>query len=249
MIYAIGDIHGHLDKLRDTHALIAEDKAKMGAAEAPIVHIGDLIDRGPDSAGVIDYLMRGTHAGQPWINLMGNHDRLMLWYMEDPRRKDPGLRSEYHWLHERIGGLDTLASYGVSLKGRTKAIHQTARNTIPEAHVDFLAKLRLSYQHDGVFFVHAGIRPGVALADQSVDDLLWIRKEFHDDPRDHGALIVHGHTPVSEVSHYGNRVNIDTGAAFGRDLSAVAIEGRDVFLLTREGREPIAPNPAEGDYA
>ena len=239
MIYAIGDIHGHLEKLREAHALIEADKAKVGAVDAPIVHVGDLIDRGPNSAGVIDYLMQGTDEGRPWVNLMGNHDRLMFWFLDDHRRADPRLRSDYNWLHERMGGRETLESYGVGWHSDLTALQAEAQRAVPDQHILFLKRLKLTYAVEDVFFTHAGIRPGIPLDQQAEDDLLWIRREFHDDPRDHGALIVHGHTPVDTVEHHGNRLNIDTGAAWGRDLSTVVIDAGEVFLLTNEGREPV----------
>jgi hypothetical protein len=101
--YAIGDIHGHLNKLRDVHDLIAADKRENGG-EGVIVHIGDLVDRGPDSAGVISWLMAGLEAGEPWVVLKGNHDRMMSYYLENIPRRDQRLRAEFEWLHPRLGG-------------------------------------------------------------------------------------------------------------------------------------------------
>lgn len=239
MIYAIGDIHGHLSKLIDAHRLIADDKARMGAQDAPIVHVGDLVDRGPDSAGVIDYLMRGTAKGEPWISLLGNHDRLMLWFLEDHTRADPRLRADFNWLHQNMGGRETLRSYGVDTGSDISEMQRSARELIPPDHVTFLRSLKLYFRLNSLYFCHAGIRPGVPLDQQDEDDLVWIRKDFHLDQTDYGALIIHGHTPIDEVTHYGNRVNIDTGAAWGHDLSAVAIDGEDVFLLTENGRVPV----------
>lgn len=241
--YAIGDIHGHLDKLEAAHDLIAKDRAAMGWDDAPVVHIGDLCDRGPDTKGVIEFLVQGHARGENWVTLKGNHDRLMDWWLEDFPRHDPYLLVGFHWLHERIGGTETLASYGVTFEDHTRVyqLHPEARGAVPEAHRAFLASLPLSYDMGDIFFCHAGIRPGVALKDQVEMDLLWIREEFHESTADHGALIVHGHTPVGAVEHHGNRLNIDTGAAYGKALSTVAIEGRDVWLLTDEGRVKVSP--------
>jgi serine/threonine protein phosphatase 1 len=115
---------------------------------------------------------------------------------------------------------------------------------VPRAHRDFIESLPTSFTRGEAFFAHAGIRPGVPFDQQSEDDLCWIRDGFLDDRRDHGLLIVHGHTHLAQVTHYGNRVNLDSGAAYGGPLSAVVIEGRTVFLLTEKGREalPITPD-------
>ncbi len=239
--YAIGDIHGHLEQLYRVHDWIAADMATHGAA--PIVHIGDLVDRGPNCQGVIEYLRAGVAAGQDWIVLKGNHDRMFTNYLADLTYHDPGLRRDMSYLHPRIGGVETLASYGVkNAADRPLApVHAEAVAAVPAAHRAFMQSLPSSHQRGEVIFVHAGIRPGIALADQSEDDLVWIRKGFLEDSRDHGALIVHGHTAIDTPTHYGNRVNIDSSAAYGGPLSAVVIEGRDVHLLTETGRKALFP--------
>ena len=239
--YAIGDIHGHLDKLAEVHRLIARDRAEQADPTAPVVHIGDLVDRGPDSRGVLDYLLAGLERGEPWVVLKGNHDRMFAGFLEDPDSQDPGLRADLNWTHPRLGGAETLASYGVTGVGDRFLADQgaEARRAVPVAHRDFLAGLETSFLHGDAFFVHAGIRPGVPFDRQTETDLLWIRAPFLDDTRDHGALVVHGHTPVDLVTHYGNRLNTDTGAGYGNPLSAVVIEGRDAWLLTPHGRVPL----------
>ncbi|EEW27004.1 metallophosphoesterase family protein [Rhodobacter ferrooxidans] len=239
--YAIGDIHGHLDQLMRLHDRIAADQARHGSA--PIVHIGDLVDRGPDSRGVVDFLMTGFARGEDWVVLKGNHDRMFALYLTDYTAQDPGLRSEFSWLHPRLGGVQTLASYGVKNAGE-RPLAPLAREAIaavPASHRAFLAALPTSYQRGDAIFVHAGIRPGVALQDQTETDLVWIREPFLSDTRDHGALVVHGHTAIDTPTHYGNRLNIDSSAAYGGPLSAVVIEGRDVFHLTEAGRIAIHP--------
>lgn len=243
--YAIGDSHGQLDYLRAVHRWIADDRARVGDDSAPVIHLGDYVDRGPDSRGVLDHLLGGLAEGQPWILLKGNHDRMMSLFLRAPEERDPR-RPDLHWLEDRIGGRATLASYGVDVSPArpVEEIHTEARGMVPPEHLALLEGLRLSYCRGGVFFCHAGIRPGLALDQQVEDDLVWIRGEFHDDMRDHGALIVHGHTPVEHVTHYGNRLNLDTGAAYGGPLSAVVIEGAEVFQLTARGRRPIRPMPA-----
>lgn len=242
--YAIGDIHGQLELLKAAHARIADDIARHGPA--PIVHIGDLVDRGPDNPGVIDHLMQGIAQGQDWIVLLGNHDRMFTGFLRDLHWHDPRLRRDLSYLHPRIGGAETLASYGVrSAADRPLApVHAEAVLAVPQAHRDFLESLPASFARGEVFFAHAGIRPGVALDRQSQDDLCWIRDEFLEDRRDHGPLIVHGHTHLARATHYGNRVNLDSGAAYGGPLTAVVLEGREVFVLTDEGRQalPITPD-------
>jgi serine/threonine protein phosphatase 1 len=241
--YAIGDIHGHLDKLMMVHRLIAEDRALTGDAEAPVVHLGDLVDRGPDSAGVIRYLRAGIADGAPWLVLKGNHDRMMVQFLQPRPGQDPRLRADYHWAHPALGGLETMASYGVeTFSGAPMStLHDEAMRKVPREDVDFLDSLPTSLRRDRCLFVHAGIRPGIAFEAQDEEDLIWIRAEFHNDLSDHGALIVHGHTPIDRARHYGNRLNLDSGAAFGRHLTGVVIEGLKVFELTDDGRVPLRP--------
>ncbi len=236
MIYAIGDIHGHLGLLQAAHARIAADMEAHGPAT--IVHLGDLCDRGPNSKGVIEYLRQGIAQGRDWVVLKGNHDRLFTQFLDDPEARDPGLRPEHSWLHPRIGGASTLASYGVHApQDRPIAqVHADAVAAVPQAHRDFLATCPDRFARDEAWCVHAGIRPGLPLAQQVEQDLVWIREPFLSDTRDHGALVVHGHTAIDRATHYGNRLNLDSGAAYGGPLSAAAIEGRRAFLLTDEGR-------------
>ncbi|GGE18733.1 serine/threonine protein phosphatase 1 [Gemmobacter megaterium] len=241
--YAIGDIHGHLDLLQIAHDRIAADRVATGDTTAPVIHIGDLVDRGPASPGVIDHLMHGIAQGAPWVVLKGNHDRMFSLWMQSPPARDHRLRPEYGWLHPRIGGADTLIAYGVraALDRPEAPVHAEAQDRIPPAHLDFLANLPALHRHGDLLFAHAGIRPGVALADQTEDDLVWIRHDFLDDPRDHGPLVVHGHTAVERATHYGNRVNIDSSAAYGGPVTAVVFEGRDAWVLGPYGREPLLP--------
>lgn len=239
--YAIGDIHGHLGLLQGLHGLIADDMAATGAGT--IVHIGDLVDRGPNSAGVVEYLRAGIAGGADWVVLKGNHDRMFAGYLSSFDYHDTGLRRDLSYLHPRLGGAETLASYGVkNAADRPLApVWCDARNAVPQPHRDFLASRPTHYLRGEALFVHAGIRPGIALADQTEDDLVWIRHDFLDDTRDHGPLIVHGHTAIDTPTHYGNRVNIDSSAAYGGPLSAVVIEGRDVWQITPQGRMRLAP--------
>ena len=239
-IYAIGDIHGQLGLLQAAHALIAADMARHGPGR--VVHVGDLVDRGPDSRGVIDFLIRGLSRGEDWVVLKGNHDRMFAGFLRDPAWHDPGLRREFSWLHPRLGGGGTLESYGVARAADRPVarVHAEAVERVPPEHLAFLEVLPAHYRRGEVLFVHAGIRPGIPIPEQSETDLLWIREPFLSDPRDHGALVVHGHTALDDVTHYGNRLNLDSGVAYGGPLSAVVIEGRSVWLLTAKGRIAIA---------
>ena len=243
--YAIGDIHGHLDKLREAHALIEADRKAVDDATAKVVHVGDLVDRGPDSQGVVQFLIDGIAADDRWIVLKGNHDRMFTGFLTDAWHHDPGLRSELGWLHPRLGGDTTLASYGVRApeERATEDVHAEARERVPPEHQRFLESLPLHFLDGEALFVHAGVRPGIDLREQDEDDLVWIRAEFLDDMRDHGALVVHGHTAIDAAQHYGNRLNMDSSVAYGGPLSAVVIEGREAWLLTPKGRVAL-PQPA-----
>ncbi len=240
-IYAIGDIHGHLELLKSAHHRIHADMTLHGHAR--IVHLGDLVDRGPDCQGVVEYLMQGGAAGRDWVVLKGNHDRLFTSFLTDPNWHDPGLRAEHSWLHPKLGGAATLASYGVrSPADRPVAkVHADAVAAVPADHRRFLESCPTSLACEDAIFVHAGIRPGIPLANQAEQDLVWIRREFLDDTRDHGTLVVHGHTAIDKATHYGNRLNMDSSAAYGGPLSAAVIEGRRAFLLTDAGRVPLLP--------
>lgn len=238
-IYAIGDIHGHLGLLKAAHDLIAADMARHGAG--PVVHLGDLVDRGPDSRGVIDFLIDGLAAGQDWVVLKGNHDRMFSRFLTDPWQPEPGLRPDLTWLYFKLGGPDTLRSYGVAHAGDRPVdkVHAEALAAVPQSHVDFLANRPTLHRAGDCAFVHAGIRPGIALDAQTETDLVWIRDPFLTETASFGPLVVHGHTAIDAATHYGNRLNLDSGAAYGGPLSAVVIEGREAALLTPQGRQRL----------
>ena len=240
--YAIGDVHGHLDLLIEEHRKIAADRAAHGADDAPIVHIGDLVDRGPDSQGVMEYLQAGVASGENWVVLKGNHDRMFTGFLSDVKYHDEGLRSDLSYLHYKIGGAATVASYGVknAADRRIVSVHQEAIAAVPQAHRDFLESCPVLFNRGEVMFVHAGVRAGVPLDQQTETDLMWIRGAFLQSGQDYGPLIVHGHTAIDRPRNYGNRVNIDSGAAYGGPLSTVVIEGRDVFRLTPSGRVTVS---------
>ena len=237
-LYAIGDIHGQLAQLVEAIDWIEKD----GGPAAPIVFLGDYIDRGPDSRGVLDLLIQGRDAGRNWTFLKGNHDRMFEWFLQTPSRADPHLFTDLSWLHERLGGQDTLRSYGLdfSARRRLSAVHDEALRAVPKAHLDFLEGCPLTFETEDLFFCHAGIRPGVALCDQNEEDLLWIREEFLDFDGRHPKIIVHGHSPIERACHYGNRVNLDSGAGYGHPLTAAVFEELRCSILTAQGRRQIS---------
>lgn len=238
-IYAIGDIHGQIEQLEQALALVEAD----GGPEAEIVFLGDYVDRGASSRAVIERLMEGAAAGRNWTVLRGNHDRMFCWFMEAFPREDPHLPIDLYYLEPRIGGRATLASYGVEIAERPRKwdVHAAARARVPASHLDFLAERPLWHRHGDLLFVHAGIRPGIDLEDQAEEDLVWIRAGFIDDTRVHPWLVVHGHTALDHPVHFGNRVDLDGGAGYGRPLVPAVFEGRDVWCLSPEGRVPLRP--------
>ena len=245
--YVIGDIHGQLEMLRDAHWRIAQDRARHGNEGASVFHLGDYVDRGPDSAGVIQYLIEGISGNAPWVCLLGNHDRMFAMFLKDPVIQDHVLRKDYTWLHQQLGGRETLRSYGFESVDDASAEALFAQaHRVPSHHVEFLDSLKSFAETPELFIAHAGIRPGIALDWQSEDDLIWIRADFHKDLRWHGKLIVHGHTPVKKPTHYGNRVNLDSGAGYGHPLTTAVFDGNDVWTLDEKGRRDALMPPDPG---
>ena len=236
-LYVIPDIHGQKTAFEDALALI---DAEAGVA-APVVFLGDLVDRGPDSCGVIQTLIDGVGDGRNWTILRGNHDQLFLDFLTQAKTSHTRLRPGLTWLHPNMGGTETLASYGVSTTKR-KFVDDAAA-AVPQSHRAFLESRPYTFETDDLLCVHAGIKPGVQLAQQSPDDLLWIREPFLSSRLNHGKLVVHGHTAIDFPFHYGNRVNLDGGAGWGRPLHVAVFEGRDGWLLTDKGRKPLRPAP------
>jgi serine/threonine protein phosphatase 1 len=224
-VYAIGDVHGCADRLWDLHRQIAAD-LKASPAERPLLlHLGDYVDRGPDSAGVVRRLAAGpVLPGVPMVCLRGNHEQMLLDALAFG--DDVGA----HWL--RNGGDKALGSWGTS-GFQTPAEWRTAL----AAELPFINALALYYQVDGYVFVHAGLRPGVTLAKQSDEDLLWIREEFlgHTGPflpEAPATAVVHGHTPRKQPDLLGLRVGLDTGAVAGGVLTCGVFEDRTLRFLT-----------------
>ncbi|MEY8828613.1 metallophosphoesterase [Sedimentitalea sp. XS_ASV28] len=238
-VYAIGDIHGQLGFLETALDLIAAD----GGDDAEIVFLGDLVDRGPDARGVIERLMQGQAAGKNWHVIKGNHDRMFHRFVTEGHEHDDRILSGIGWLHPRLGGPATLASYGVDVETDLSLprLHGEAQRAVPQAHLDYLKHLPLYLERDDLLFVHAGIAPGVALQDQAEDDLIWIRDPFLKNTDSHPWLVVHGHTALDFPLHFGNRVDLDGGAGYGRPIIPAVFEGRDCWLLSKGGRVRLTP--------
>ncbi|HVZ08169.1 metallophosphoesterase family protein [Rhodopila sp.] len=221
-IYAIGDIHGCVDRLVAMHEAIAEDMDERPCDDVTLVHLGDYIDRGTDSAQVVDWLLAGPPVpASRIVNLMGNHEDMMLAALDGT----PEAASQ--WLAN--GGADSLMSWGIP---RSVAPAEWGAR-IPEHHQAFLRTLDLRLMVPPYLFVHAGIRPGLPLQRQTKQDMLWIREPFLSSGADHGFVVVHGHTPKREPIVLRNRIAIDTGAVLGGALTcAVLEEDRLGFIQT-----------------
>jgi diadenosine tetraphosphatase ApaH/serine/threonine PP2A family protein phosphatase len=225
-IYAIGDIHGRLDLLEKLLGRIETDLAERPVARPIHVFLGDYIDRGRWSQETIDRLISHGSAHES-VFLRGNHELIAVNCLSDPTRIE-------QWL--RLGGRETLASYGVSsglFTRRARIVEAQAafHRALPAAHFRFLASLRNSFACGDYFFAHAGARPHVELSQQSENDLLWIRGEFLSSAHDFGKIIVHGHTPAAAVEIRRNRINIDTGAFATDRLSCLVLEGEELALI------------------
>lgn len=237
-IYAIGDIHGHLDQLDHALGLIEKD----GGQEAQVVFLGDLVDRGPDSRGVIDRLEQGQAEGRNWVVLKGNHDAMFQAFLEEGELFHPRTKLGLSYLTSQMGGAATLASYGTDMTlSDPDDLRNNALEHIPYRHLTFLQRLPYWHEVGKLMFVHAGIRPGLPMAEQSDEDLVWIRQEFLEFQGNHPWLVVHGHTAVQRAEHHGNRVNLDSGAGFGRPITTAVIEGTRVWELGPFGRQPLDP--------
>ena len=226
-IYAIGDIHGRRDCLDALLAKIDADDASRGGASTSLVFLGDLTDRGDDSRGVVERVMEIT-ATRACKLLMGNHEEVFIDSWEGDL---PAVR-----LFHRIGGRETLLSYGVSEAEYDAAdfarLTALLAERVPAAHIAFLRKFQDSYARGDYLFVHAGIRPGRPIEEQDPGEMRWIRERFLNDPRDHGPMIVHGHTVTAEVDEWPNRIGIDTGAYASGKLTALGIEGTTRWFLS-----------------
>ncbi len=225
-IYAIGDIHGRADLLEAVLLQIDMDCTLYPSRRPIVVFLGDYIDRGPTSKGVIDLLLE-YERGKETFFLKGNHDTFLHRFLNDSAFLD-------EW--RLCGGLETLVSYGLSPSINPDAFEQTRlaselAKSIPKRHLQFLESLSLSFDSGGFLFVHAGIRPGVPIRKQMEEDLLWIRQEFLSYEQRFEKYVVHGHTPVPTPDIRSNRTNIDTGAFATGRLTCIAIEGSTIVPL------------------
>ena len=232
--YVVGDVHGCLDLLEQLLAGIEADLEGRPASDVVLVFVGDLIDRGPCSAQVIERLREYRKDGVRTIFLLGNHEEVLLRILAGDASLIPG------WL--RFGGAECLRSYGVdpaALGGLDDAgVLAMIRRTIPAEHAEFLRSFGDTFRFGDYLFVHAGVRPGVELSAQRQRDLRWIRDPFLRDRTDHGFVVVHGHTICHEVEERSNRIGIDTGAYATGNLTAWAIEGGERwFIDTRQVTE------------
>lgn len=225
--YAIGDVHGRLDLLEKLWALIEYDSSKTSLRKI-IVFLGDYVDRGSDSKGVIDFLLKIGKDCEV-ICLRGNHDQAVLDFVQD---------AKFYRAWKPFGAPQTLLSYGVTPpqfedepeleKARVKFVANC-----PREHFEFLDSLPYSYELGDYFFVHAGVRPGIPLKQQDPQDMLWIRELFLLSGADFGKVVVYGHTPVTQARRRDGRIGIDTGAYATGRLSAAVLEGQSCrFLAT-----------------
>jgi serine/threonine protein phosphatase 1 len=220
-VYAIGDIHGQLDRLRALHAAIAADLNARPVAAPLLVHLGDFIDWGPDSAGVVALLAGGPPvAGVPVVNLSGDHEQMLL----DALDGDGPAATD--WLHS--GGGAALASWGID--PATPRADWAGR--LPPAHLAFLRGLALRHRVGGYVFVHAGLRPGIRISEQSRQDLHYIREPFLSTDRGFGVVVVHGHTVAATPVVRANRVGLDTGAGLGGKLSCAVLEDDRIGFIS-----------------
>lgn len=221
-IYAIGDIHGEVELLEQMLSHIAADLRQRPPRGATLeIFLGDYIDRGVHSSSVVELLARGKSSCDQRVCLRGNHEELLLGFLEDPAELD------LWWAN---GGAATAISYGLNSGLRKSArsapllIHERIAQLIPPDHLEFLRSLSWTYRAGDYLFVHAGIRPGIALDRQYSEDLVWIREPFLSSQADFGVRVVHGHTPVETPDVRANRINIDTGAVMTGRLTCLVLE-------------------------
>ena len=227
-LYCIGDIHGRLDLLQEAHQKIVNDAADFNGIKT-VVYLGDYIDRGMHSRQVIDCLLENNFPDFDKVFLLGNHEQILLQFLWG---KDDAIGHEWF----RFGGLSTLVSYDVKVRGipTTKdvaGLRTQLLEKLPVTHSRFFERLVLNYEIGGYFFVHAGIKPKIKLHLQRVEDMLWIREEFLNSDVFHGKVIVHGHTVTDQPEIRHNRIGMDTGAYLsGRLTCAVFEDSRCQFL-------------------
>lgn len=226
-VYAIGDIHGRLDLLDELLAMIEQDESTRGAADTQLVFLGDLVDRGPDSAGVVERLI-GLAAERPTRFILGNHEEVFLRVLDGD--------VETLRMFVRIGGRETILSYGIDPQTYERANYPELlaliQAAVPPAHVAFLEGFEDRVEIGDYAFVHAGMRPGVPIIAQRPSDMRWIRNSFLDRDWEFGKLVVHGHSVSDDVVVRPTRIGIDTGAFFSGRLTALGLHGEDRWFLS-----------------
>lgn len=220
-VYAIGDVHGRSDLFDALIGQIIDDHAGRSPASLEVILLGDLVDRGPDSRGVIERAIRLSDEVDVLRCLLGNHEEVFLQAATGDHK---ALR-----FFLRIGGRETLASYGIAGQEFVEAdfdeLAAMVQQRVPSSHIDFLNQCEDLIDIGDYVFVHAGVRPGVGLDEQKPSDLRWIREPFLNHRVSHGKIIVHGHSITEEIDERSNRIGIDTGAFASGRLTAIALEG------------------------
>ena len=233
-LYAVGDVHGRLDLFDALIERIHRDHVARATASAHLILLGDYIDRGPRSAQLLDRLADGPPAWATWTLVRGNHEQSLV---DIHARRDGLQRRLTEWLD--YGGRETLRSYGVASSiafgDDLAAIAAEVRIVVPARHITLIEAMPTHVRLGDYVFVHAGIRPGVALELQQDRDLLWIRDEFLESRVDHGAVVVHGHSIRAGVDERANRIGIDTGAYASGRLTAIGLEGAERWYLSTLG--------------
>jgi predicted MPP superfamily phosphohydrolase len=240
-LYAVGDVHGRDDLIAELLARIEVDSSSRQAAKTIIVFLGDLIDRGPTSADVVERLRKYRPPATRVIFLAGNHEEVLLRILDGDEQIVPD------WL--RFGGAECIRSYGID-PGQLRRMSpqraiETIRSAVPQTHAAFLRSFDDTFRAGDYLFVHAGIRPGVPLAEQARSDLRWIREPFLADRNDHGFVVVHGHTVREQIEEFNNRIGIDTGAYRFGVLTALGLEGTDRWYI--QASLPISDSATEGN--
>jgi serine/threonine protein phosphatase 1 len=218
--YAIGDIHGRNEKLLALHRLVVADLTARPVRSAVLVHLGDYINQGPDSAGVVARLSAGPPVGGlQVVNLQGDHERMLLAGLAGDR----AAATDWLW----AGGREALVSWGLS----ADLAREEWAAALPASHVAWLRDLILTHREGEYLFVHAGVRPGIALRDQTPEDLVTIRQPFLSTEQDLGKVVVHGHSASPSVQIAANRIGLDTGAGIGGRLTCAVLEDNLVGFL------------------
>lgn len=227
-IYVIGDVHGCINELRNAEARIAAD-IEATERDGLVILLGDYIDRGPSSRHVLEHLVRPSELGLKRLPLCGNHDDVFSRFL-----REPDLYAE--WLG--LGGDQTLISYGIDLhhlnarqRGRSAKLSELLTEAVPVSHRQFLFDLPISLKIGDMFFVHAGIRPGIPLDAQDDEDLLWIREPFLTLGPQLPLLVIHGHTPSPEPDIGPSRIGIDTGAFYTGRLTVLKMDDGQASIL------------------